>query len=115
MGLSIHGVNRRLFIVLIIVMFFSLFYTSGAFTWVTGKHSGFCAGSCIDTDSGSVYLQGKVSGKDDNCRTFERIDYCFVKNSKHWVKEYSCDITKPDNWKSESTPCPYGCKDGACL
>ncbi len=114
MNLDIKGVHRKLLIILTIVFIFSLFYTSGAFTWVTGKHSGFCSGSCIDSDLGSVYIKGKVSTITDNCREDEKIDYCSTENPKY-LKEYNCDVTTSLNWKSELVYCENGCKEGACL
>ncbi len=113
---NIHGVNRKLFIVLVVVLFFSLFYTSGAFVWVTGKVSGFCSASCEDTDQGNIYVKGRVNFVTDNCRRDlePKIDYC--DNSRpDYLKEYKCDITTTENWKSELVYCENGCKDGACL
>lgn len=115
MNINVHGANKKLFIILIIVLFFSLFYVSGAFNWVTGKASGFCSGSCIDTDAGSVYIKGKVSVVTDICREEEKIDYCFAKDGKSWLKEYRCDVTTKENWKAELVYCENGCKDGACM
>lgn len=117
MDINLHGVNRKLFIVLIVVLFFSLFYTSGTFNWVvtTGKSSGFCSGTCYDTDMGNIYVKGIVSTTNDNCaKQKDRMDICSETNY-HYLIEYNCDLTKPANWNSESVYCENGCYDGACI
>lgn len=109
-----HGLTEKLLIITVITFFFALFFTTGAFSWVTGKVSGTCPVSCTDSDQGSVFVKGIITGYDDHCKLFEKTDYCSEDNS-YELKEYRCDMTRKMNWYSEIVKCENGCLNGACL
>lgn len=112
--MDMHGLTKKLLIMCAITLFFALFFTSGAFQWVTGKVSGTCPRYCIDSDSGSEFVKGTIYGYDAKCQKFEKTDYCSQDN-KNQLKEYRCDTQQKQNWYSEIVTCEHGCLDGACV
>ncbi len=69
---------------------------------------------CIDTDGGSVYVKGSVSGTTSEGNEFGPMyDYCSTQDSSY-LKEYRCDENTEASWKSEMVLCDNGCNDGAC-
>lgn len=112
--MDMHGLTRKLLIVTIITFTFALFFTSGAFEWLTGKVSGTCDITCSDTDEGNAFIKGTISGNNDYCQEFEKTDYCSEDNSNQ-LKEYRCDPTRKMNWYSEIVTCENGCIGGACI
>lgn len=113
--MDMHGLTRKLLIITVITLFFTLFFTTGAFQWVTGKVSGACSQYCEDSDSGDVYIKGVISGLDGKtCAKFEKTDYC-SEDDPNQLKEYRCDMGRQMNWYSEIVTCENGCSNGACI
>lgn len=109
-----HGLTEKLLIVAVITLFFTLFFTTGAFNWVTGKVSGTCPITCTDSDEGNAFVKGTINGYDDRCKEFTKTDYCSEDNF-YQLKEYRCDMQRKMNWYSEIVKCENGCLDGACI
>lgn len=112
--MDLHGLSEKLMIIAVITLFFTLFFTTGAFSWVTGHISGSCENICTDSDAGSEFTKGVIEGYNFNCEKFEKIDYCSEDDSNQ-LKEYRCDTTRKQNWYSEIVTCEKGCLDGACI
>lgn len=112
--MDMHGLTRKLVIITVITLAFTVFFTSGAFQWLTGSVSGTCQRYCIDSDNGSEFVKGTVIGYNDLCQKFEKTDYCSQDNPNQ-LKEYRCDTTRKMNWYSEIVTCEHGCVDGACV
>ncbi|MDD5133767.1 MAG: hypothetical protein PHO49_05000, partial [Candidatus Nanoarchaeia archaeon] len=102
---------RKLLVIFVILSLYLLFFATGFFEKVTGFS--FKA-HCEDTDSGSIYVKGIVTGYTDYNAQFEETDYCSLENTKE-LKEYNCNLLTPNNWESELVVCEKGCKDGACI
>src|SRR3989344_1912555 len=68
--------------------------------------------SCTDTDGGSSFVKGTISGTDTAGNSFEMTDYCSVENSDV-VKEYSCSQDSQEGWTSKTEFCESGCVEGA--
>ncbi|MBU0929696.1 MAG: hypothetical protein KJ623_01340 [Nanoarchaeota archaeon] len=112
--MDMHGLSEKLLIIAVITLFFTLFFTTGAFQWVTGRVSGTCDITCVDTDKGDEFVIGTISGNDDYCNKFKKTDYCSSSNSNQ-LKEYRCDEQRKMNWYSEIVTCEKGCLNGACI
>lgn len=112
--MDMHGLTRKLVIITVITFAFTIFFTSGAFQWLTGKVSGTCPISCVDSDAGSEFTKGTIEGYNFNCVEFKKTDYCSEDNPNQ-LKEYRCDTARKQNWYSEIVTCEHGCVDGACI
>ncbi|MDD5650493.1 MAG: hypothetical protein PHF86_08775 [Candidatus Nanoarchaeia archaeon] len=69
--------------------------------------------SCSDSDQGSIFVKGTISGTDRAGNSFEMTDYCSSKVNE--IKEYSCDSESLEGWRSDVNYCENGCVDGACI
>lgn len=70
--------------------------------------------SCSDTDGGSAFVKGTISGTDSAGNSFSMTDYCSGDNA-NIVKEYTCDPDSKEGWNTVPEYCEKGCSDGACL
>lgn len=107
-----------------ILVFFALGIMAyvGFFSKITGGSIGIA--ECSDTDGGvDLYERGIVSGIENiNGKPVafgDKMDSCFTKNGKDWIKEYYCDYQGRAgswvNWASKTEPCENGCLNGACI
>jgi len=69
--------------------------------------------ACSDSDSGSNFIKGTITGTDTSGNAFEMTDYC--SSAENQLKEYSCDSDVLEGWKSNIEYCNSGCVDGACV
>lgn len=86
------------------------------FTGTIGTTGNALIKQCSDTDGGSIYIKGSVSGfeADNNKVKYEKTDYCSAGNSDI-LKEYECDITSESGWRADTISCNHGCSNGACI
>lgn len=94
---------------LVVLLVIAVLLASGILT--TGKAIKI---SCSDTDGGSIFEKGTISGTTEGGDTFEVTDYCAVDGS-NTVKEYYCDLSQYSGHKSELVYCEKGCSGGACI
>ncbi|MFA5176497.1 MAG: hypothetical protein WC413_04555 [Candidatus Nanoarchaeia archaeon] len=97
---------------LVVLLVLAVLLASGILT--TGKVTN--AFSCSDTDVGSRFIQGTITGSVGG-NSFELTDYC---NADGTLKEYSCGINRwyygdTDEEGQPALICPNGCENGACL
>ncbi|MFA5176495.1 MAG: hypothetical protein WC413_04545 [Candidatus Nanoarchaeia archaeon] len=111
-----EGFTRKLVIVFVILSLYLLFFSTGIFDMVTGYN--LKVAHCEDTDKGSIYVKGTISGQTDiNAAIEPKTDYCSLED-KEILKEFQCDLLTPNNWRSFPINCTnYGmrCVDGACI
>lgn len=69
--------------------------------------------SCSDSDQGSDFVKGTISGTDTAGNPFEMTDYC--SSNENQLKEYSCSSDDLEGWRSDVKYCEQGCVDGACI
>lgn len=69
--------------------------------------------SCSDTDQGSDFQKGTISGTDRAGNSFSMTDYC--SSNVNELKEYSCSSDDLEGWRSDVKYCESGCADGACI
>ena len=69
--------------------------------------------SCSDTDGGSDFVKGTISGTDTAGNSFSMTDYCSAKENQ--LKEYSCSSDDFEGWRSDVKYCESGCAEGACI
>ncbi len=105
--------NKDIVIIgLVVLLVVAVLFSTGVFTGTTGKATTW---QCTDTDGGSVFQKGSVSGISNNGQPFDMmVDYCSEENS-NYLKEYSCDKMTEAGWTSEMVLCDNGCSNGACL
>jgi hypothetical protein len=58
-----QGLARKLLVIFVILTLYLLVFSTGLFELATGYH--FKTAHCEDTDSGSIYIKGTVTGYTD--------------------------------------------------
>lgn len=105
--------NKDIVIIgLVVLLVVAVLFSTGVFTGTTGKTTTW---QCSDSDQGSNYVKGTISGTSHNGQPFgPTTDYCSAESANE-LKEYSCDSNTESGWKSEMVLCDNGCSNGACL
>ncbi|MBS3155151.1 hypothetical protein J4404_01490 [Candidatus Woesearchaeota archaeon] len=103
--------NKDMVIVGLVVLLVLVVAFSGslATTGNVGKRS------CSDTDSGSSFVKGTITGTNTAGNSYESTDYCSGENP-NYLKEFSCDMGESyEGWTSDMLYCDNGCVDGRCV
>ncbi len=105
--------NKDIVIIgLVVLLVVAVLFSTGVFSGTTGKAITW---QCTDTDSGSDFVKGVVSGVSNNGQGFGPMtDYCSAEDSSY-LKEYGCDKNTEAGWGSDMILCDNGCSNGACL
>ncbi len=93
---------------LVVLLVLVVAFSAGNFTGYQFKRS------CSDTDGGSNFIKGTISGTDTAGNSYEMTDYCDASDSSI-LKEYSCSSDTYQGWTSNTVSCDNGCVDGACV
>lgn len=70
--------------------------------------------SCSDSDGGSSFVKGTITGTNTAGNSFESTDYCSGENPKY-LKEYACSSDDLEGWRADVLYCDNGCADGRCV
>ncbi|MDD5133768.1 MAG: hypothetical protein PHD81_01070 [Candidatus Nanoarchaeia archaeon] len=98
---------------LVVLLVLAVLLASGILT--TGK---VIKVSCQDTDGGSIYMQGTVTGTDSGGTAFDpQTDYCSMDDSTgKTLVEFNCNVADASGYNRDpSVYCANGCQNGACL